>query len=173
LTATGFLPLGCGARALSAGIAATEQCPWRGKLLVGEVHDENAWIMGGVSGHAGLFSTAEELVRFGAAWLAALRSGHWLTRELATRAIERRPSGRGLGGDLKGAKDSSAGTRLGLRTFGHLGFTGCSLWVDPDLELAVCLLTNRVHPTRENEKIREFRPAFHDVVIDALTGTKR
>jgi CubicO group peptidase (beta-lactamase class C family) len=152
-------------------IAATEDCPWRGRVLQGEVHDDNAWAVGGVAGHAGLFAAASDVARLGAAWLAALDGGGWLPPELARRAVERRPLGRGLGWDLKSDQGSSAGTLMGPRTFGHLGFTGCSLWVDPDRELSVALLTNRVHPSRSNEGIRELRPAFHDVLVGALDSS--
>jgi CubicO group peptidase (beta-lactamase class C family) len=149
-------------------VAATEHCPWRGRVLQGEVHDDNAWTMGGVAAHAGLFGTAADVARFGAAWLEALAGSDWLPADLARRASDRRPLGRGLGWDLKSEEGSLAGSRMGPRTFGHLGFTGCSLWVDPDAELSVALSTNRVHPTRDNEAIRELRPAFHDALVAAL-----
>jgi CubicO group peptidase (beta-lactamase class C family) len=151
-----------------ASIAATEDCPWRGRVLVGEVHDDNAWAMGGVAGHAGLFANAGDVARFGSAWLDALDGSDWLPVELASKAVERRPLGRGLGWDLKSVNGSSAGEQMGPRTFGHLGFTGCSLWVDPDAGLSVALLSNRVHPSRDNEAIREFRPAFHDALLSIL-----
>ncbi|MDD5309928.1 MAG: serine hydrolase [Deltaproteobacteria bacterium] len=167
LTPLGLLRTGYGP--LEGQVAATEACPWRGRTLAGEVHDDNAWVMGGVAPHAGLFSTSTDMVRFGAAWLDALESGTWLGRDLAGRAVARRPMGRGLGWDLKGAEGSSAGTRLGTRTFGHLGFTGTSLWVDPDSGVSIALLTNRVHGGRANESIRAFRPAFHDRLMEALS----
>jgi len=151
-------------------IAATEDCPWRGRVLEGEVHDDNAWAMGGVAGHAGLFATATDVARYGLGWLEALDRDGWLPTDLARRAIERRPLGRGLGWDLKSAEGSSAGSLMGPRTFGHLGFTGCSLWIDPDRGLSVALLSNRVHPSRSNEAIRELRPAFHDALVRALDG---
>lgn len=151
-------------------VAATEDCPWRGRVLQGEVHDDNAWAMGGVAGHAGLFATAAAVARLGVAWLEALEGGDWLPPELARLAVSRRPLGRGLGWDLKSEQGSTAGDRMGARSFGHLGFTGCSLWVDPDAAVAVALLTNRVHPTRLNEAIREIRPAFHDALVRALEG---
>ncbi len=152
----------------NSGIAATEDCPWRGRVLVGEVHDDNAWSMGGVSGHAGLFATAGDVAELGWAWLESLRKDGWLSRDLASCAVRGRPGGRGLGWDLVSPESSSAGTRFGSRSFGHLGFTGCSLWVDPDRELSVALNTNRVHFGRENLMIRDFRPAFHDLLLDLL-----
>jgi len=132
------------------------------------VHDDNAWAMGGVAGHAGLFATARDVAGMGAAWLVALEGGEWLPAELASRAIARRPLGRGLGWDLKSEAGSSAGELMGSRTFGHLGFTGCSLWIDPDRGLSVALLTNRVHPSRHGEGIKELRPVFHDALVGAL-----
>jgi CubicO group peptidase (beta-lactamase class C family) len=165
-----FRPIDGDGLAANGQIAATEHCPWRGRVLEGEVHDDNAWAMGGITGHAGLFACASDLARFGMAWLDAVERGRWLSRDLAAKAITRRPLGRGLGWDLKSAEASSAGTRLGPRTFGHLGFTGGSLWVDPDLRLSIALLTNRVHPTRDNTAIRGFRSAFHDLVAKELAG---
>jgi CubicO group peptidase (beta-lactamase class C family) len=150
--------------------AATEDCPWRGRLLRGEVHDDNARAMGGLAGHAGLFAAAADVVRLGAAWLAARRRGGWLPADLALRATTRRPLGRGLGWDFKSPEGSSAGAVFSGGSFGHLGFTGCSLWADPEAGVAVALLTNRVCYGRENDSIRAFRPAFHDAVMDLLGG---
>lgn len=148
--------------------AATERCPWRGRTLLGEVHDENAYAMGGVSGHAGLFGTVEDVGRMANAWQASyFQSDALLDRDL-TREFWRRtdaPSAtRALGFDTPSPEGSQAGRHFGPRTVGHLGFTGTSLWIDPDRALIVVLLTNRVHPTRENEAIRQFRPALHDCV---------
>ncbi len=161
LTSVRFAPAG-------GEVAATEDCPWRGRVLRGEVHDDNAWTMGGLAGHAGLFATAVDVAGFGAAWLESQRTGGWLSLELAARSIVRRPLGMGMGWDLKSPSGSSAGDLMGERTFGHLGFTGCSLWVDPDTGLSVALLTNRVHPSRDNDAIREFRPCFHNLVMKSI-----
>jgi len=153
----------------TAACAATAKCPWRGRELVGEVHDDNARAMGGVAGHAGIFSTAADVARLGAAWLDALAgAGRWVSRRAAEVATLRRPSGRGLGFDLALEEGSSAGALMGHRTFGHLGFTGCSLWVDPEAECAVALLTNRVHVGEDLAAIRAFRPRFHDALMRAL-----
>lgn len=149
-------------------IAATENCPWRGRVLEGEVHDDNAWTMGGISAHAGLFATADDVARLGGCWLRDLEEGRWISRELANLAIQKRPKGRGLGWDIKSRSGSAAGELLGPRTFGHLGFTGCSLWVDPEREISIALCTNRVHFGRENLAIRAFRPAFCNVVASVL-----
>jgi CubicO group peptidase (beta-lactamase class C family) len=152
------------------GIAATEACPWRERVLTGEVHDDNAWAMGGVAGHAGLFATATDLARFGAAWLDLLKRGGPISRQSAVAATTRRPGGRGLGWDFKSETGSMAGTRFGAGSFGHLGYTGCSLWVDPDRALSVALNTNRVHYGRDNEALRRVRPEFHDLLIESLEG---
>jgi len=150
---------------LCSRIAATEVCSWRAKTLVGEVHDDNAWTMGGVAGHAGLFGTARDVAQFGAAWLETINSGDWLSTDLALRAVSQRQLGRGLGWDMVTPGGSSAGSLIADRAFGHLGFTGCSLWVDPDASISIALLTNRVHPSRDNNAIRAFRPRFHDKVM--------
>jgi serine-type D-Ala-D-Ala carboxypeptidase len=167
LSGVRFRPLGQVAPE-APGVAPTEACPWRDKVLAGEVHDDNAWAMGGVAGHAGLFASASDIAKLGLAWLAALAGRGWLPEDLALRAVTRRPLGRGLGWDLKSPEGSSCGARLSADTFGHLGFTGGSIWCDPRRRLAIVLLTNRVHFGRENQKIRSFRPVFHDTVVDAL-----
>jgi CubicO group peptidase (beta-lactamase class C family) len=159
-----FMPVGEGPGP-APGVAATEDCPWRGRVLVGEAHDDNAWTMGGEEGHAGLFATARDVAGLGVAWLRALKGEGWLPRGLAARAVARRPSGRGLGWDIRAASGSAAGDLMGPRTFGHLGFTGCSLWVDPDAGVSVSLLTNRVHPTRAGAGIMEIRRRFHDAAF--------
>jgi CubicO group peptidase (beta-lactamase class C family) len=141
----------------------------------GAVNDDNAWAMGGAAGHAGLFSTALDVAALGQAWLDALRGRRSIVPADAAAAFARRDptpgSTRALGWDTPSAQGSSLGTRLGRGrrgAIGHLGFTGTSLWIDVDAEVVAALLTNRVHPTRENERIRAFRPRFHDAVADAL-----
>lgn len=169
LTSTTFRGIDGSEPLQESGIAPTEHCPWRRRVLEGEVHDDNAWTMGGVSGHAGLFSTARDMTTLGATWLRCLRGeDSWLPRDLAVVATTRRPLGRGLGFDFKSGERPAAGDRMGRRSFGHLGFTGCSLWVDPERELAVTLLTNRIHLGRENHRIRELRPRFHDLIAAAI-----
>jgi len=156
-------------------IAPTEVDPWRGRLVHGEVHDENAFAMGGVAPHAGLFSTAGDLARFAQMLLnGGVLGGRRVvsreTVELFTRRDGNVPgSDRALGWDTKSAEGSSAGTLMSPRTFGHTGFTGTSIWIDPERKLYAILLTNRVHPTRENNLIREARPAVADAVVRALT----
>lgn len=166
----------CPPPSLRERIAPTELDSWRGRFLRGEVHDENTWAMGGSAPHAGLFGTAGDLARFARLFLAGgtLERGdgrRLLSREtieLFTRRAGVPDSDRALGWDTKSAQGSSAGTLLSPRSFGHTGFTGTSLWIDPERGLFLILLTNRVHPTRDNPLIREVRPAVADAVARAL-----
>jgi CubicO group peptidase (beta-lactamase class C family) len=156
----------------TVGIAATELHPWRGRVLRGEVHDENAYVLGGVAGHAGLFGTAEAVSAVTGEWAAAwngrgrLLDGV-LAREFTTRQAQTPGSSWGLGWDTP-SPPSSSGSRLSPRAFGHLGYTGTSIWIDPDVQLEVILLSNRVHPSRENTAIQQFRPMIHDVIYKEL-----
>lgn len=149
-------------------IAPTEQDEWRNRLLCGEVHDQNAAAMGGVSGHAGLFGTADSVLAVSGAWLCgyhgreSILNGE-LVRQFTTRQESAPGASWALGWDTPSAP-SSAGSRFSGQSFGHLGYTGTSLWVDPLCELEVVLLSNRVHPSRRNEKIKIFRPYIHDLV---------
>ncbi|HWN42439.1 MAG TPA: serine hydrolase domain-containing protein [Thermoanaerobaculia bacterium] len=156
-------------------IAPTEFDPWRGRLVHGEVHDENALAMGGIAPHAGLFSTAGDLSRFAQMMLNGGIGGVVSpeTIELFTRKAGIPESDRALGWDTKSAEGSSAGTLLSSSSFGHTGFTGTSMWIDPERQIYLILLTNRVHPTRENNLIREARPAVADAVVRALSPAKR
>ena len=172
-------PLGLGARYRgvgaswqSASIAPTERCPWRGRVVQGEVHDENAFALGGVCGHAGIFGTARDVLTLGARALDCLAGdATWFAPDRMAWMIAPRPGGaHRLGWDARGEGAPSSGSRMGPRTFGHLGFTGTSLWCDPDAGVAIALVTNRVHPTRDNVGIRALRPAVHDAVMDAARG---
>jgi CubicO group peptidase (beta-lactamase class C family) len=149
--------------------APTEVDPWRGRLLVGEVHDENCWALGGAAGHAGLFGTAAAVGAFARAVLRTLGGEPILARPATMREfITRTPipgSSRALGWDTM-LPTSSCGTRLSPSSIGHTGFTGTSLWIDWERDLYVVLLTNRVHPTRQNEAIRQVRPRVHDSVVE-------
>ena len=154
-------------------IAPTEvDTEFRKRLIHGEVHDENAWVMGKVAPHAGLFSTARDLATF---CQFLLNGGMYDHRRLLRRSTvqsftkkQKIPrSTRAIGWDTP-SKRSSGGRYLSRRAFGHTGFTGASIWIDPAKDLFVVLLTNRVHPTRENNQIRQLRPAVHDAVIRAL-----
>jgi len=150
--------------------AATERCPWRGRTLIGEVHDDNTYAMGGVSGQAGLFGTVQDVAAMAGVWLSSfLRDGGFFESGLVQefwRKSALPDSTRALGFDTPSPHASQAGGRFGPRTVGHLGFTGTSLWIDPDRELIAVLLTNRVHPTRRNETIKQFRPALHERVAE-------
>jgi CubicO group peptidase (beta-lactamase class C family) len=155
-------------------IAPTEQDPWRGRLLVGEVHDENAHALGGIAGHAGLFGTAAAVGDYARHLLQILdgRTGAFRLETLQAFIARRADipgSSRALGWDTM-LPTSSCGTRMSPRAFGHTGFTGTSLWIDPDRGVYVVLLTNRVHPTRENDAMKLIRPALHDAVIEDLRG---
>jgi CubicO group peptidase (beta-lactamase class C family) len=152
--------------------APTEFDVWRNRLLVGEVHDENAGALDGVAAHAGLFGTAPAVGRFAQAVLQELTVDRGTTtalplmRQFATRTGVP-GSSRALGWDTM-LVTSSCGSRLSSKAIGHVGFTGTSLWIDPEQDVYVVLLTNRVHPTRSNEAIRSIRPKVHDAVIEDL-----
>jgi len=157
--------------ALRARVAPTEQCAYRGYLVRGEVHDENCHAFGGVAGHAGLFGTARAVLQFGIAVLTALEGrSSWLDQALIRWALAPRGPGYVVGWDSKSPEGSSAGTLFSERSFGQLGFTGTSIWCDPTRRLCGVLLSNRVHPTRENLAIRGFRPHFYDALV-ALAGS--
>ncbi|MCZ6489735.1 MAG: serine hydrolase [Acidobacteria bacterium] len=160
-------------------IAPTElEESFRNRLIRGEVQDENAWVMGGVAGHAGLFGTVGDMASFCRMMLQEGKTnGSQLVQAATIREFTQavhvaegamqEASGRGLGWD-KPSEPSSSGRYFSRRSYGHLGFTGTSLWIDPQKALFVILLTNRVHPSRSNEAIRQVRPAVHDAVVEAL-----
>jgi beta-glucosidase-like glycosyl hydrolase/CubicO group peptidase (beta-lactamase class C family) len=160
-------------RRLREDIAPTERdSAYRKRLLWGEVHDENAWAMGGVAGHAGLFSTAPDIAAFAQMILNGGIYGHdrllsKATIQQFTKRITVGDSARTLGWDVP-TEPSSSGRYFSAASFGHTGFTGTSLWIDPERDLFVILLTNRIHPTRANEKIRQVRPRLHDAIFEAL-----
>lgn len=141
-------------------VAATERCPWRGGVLQGQVHDDNCWTMGGYAGHAGAFSTVPDLLHYSRRLLKGFLSDR-VMRAFWGRAPLPVGCTRTLGWDTPTGAQSTTGPDFSPRSVGHLGFTGTSLWIDPDHRLAVALLTNRVHPTRDNSKIQDFRRAFH------------
>ncbi len=148
-----------------APVAATEDCGWRGRLLQGEVHDENAFVMDGVAGHAGLFGTAGDVARYARAWLelGAPFASPELLRLACSEQVRGEAAGRrGLGWQLYGGRaDASA--------YGHTGFTGTSLYIDPEGGWFAVLLTNRVHPSRAcGETIQQLRASFHSVLAESL-----
>jgi len=142
---------------------------FRKRIIQGEVQDENAFVLGGVAGHAGLFSTAEDLARFAH---AMLQGGRPILRpETVTLFTRREPAPRGtsraLGWDTPSAP-SQSGNHFSPASFGHLGYTGTSLWIDPDRRLSITLLTNRTWPDCSNQAIKQVRPNFHDAVVEAI-----
>jgi CubicO group peptidase (beta-lactamase class C family) len=171
--------------ALLPRIAPTEEDPWRGHLVRGEVHDENAFALGGVAPHAGLFGTAPDLAHLAQMLLdggvfGGKRIVSRATVQLFTERAGIPGSSRALGWDTAADESgqrssvpgqpgySSAGSLLSPRSFGHTGFTGTSMWMDPERGLYVILLTNRVHPTRDNEQIRGVRAQVADAVVRSL-----
>jgi CubicO group peptidase (beta-lactamase class C family) len=160
-----------------ASIASTEDDPWRGRILRGEVHDENAYALGGIAGHAGMFGTAAAVMMVADAWLNGyFGRSHFFHRELIHRFVSRDShtpgSSRALGWDTP-SPPSSSGQYFSSESFGHLGFTGTSLWIDPCVELEVVLLSNRVHPSRQDTRIQAFRPLIHDVVYETIVKANR
>jgi len=154
-------------------IAPTENCPWRKRILCGEVHDDNAYAMGGVAGHAGLFSSARDIHTL------MVRLNHCfhgkdnflpqsLVQEFLTKDQTIKDSTHALGWDTPSLEKSASGSYFSPRSVGHLGFTGTSIWWDLEKSCHIILLTNRVHPSRQNEKIRDFRPYIHDLIMKAL-----
>jgi CubicO group peptidase (beta-lactamase class C family) len=170
LASTGFCP----PPAARASIPPTEEdASLRHRRIQGEVQDEHAWLLKGAGGHAGLFSNVPDLLCLADEILeAASNSGKArlfdaATVELFSRRQGPEGSSRALGWDTP-SESSSAGRHFSARSIGHLGFSGCSLWIDLDAGVAVALLTNRTWPDRQNQLIREVRPAFHNAVREAL-----
>lgn len=162
------------ARRHGGDVAPTEIDGWRGRLLCGEVHDDNAASLGGVAGHAGLFGTAEAVLAVTGAWIQAYHRRSTLLNSALVVEFTRRQmavpgSSWALGWDTP-SPPSSAGRFLPEVSFGHLGYTGTSIWVDPIHELEMVLLSNRVHPTRMNERIKAFRPLLHELVYREYIG---
>jgi len=156
--------------------AATERCPWRNILLEGMVHDDNAYAVGGIEGHAGLFGTAGDILILLSELMTVYRGNpstgvfdiDWV--RLFFKRKER--EGRALGFDAPSSVDSSCGRYFSERTVGHLGFTGTSFWMDLDGGVIVVLLTNRIHPSRDNDRIKAFRPILHDAVMENVSDRK-
>jgi serine-type D-Ala-D-Ala carboxypeptidase len=153
-------------------IAPTENDPtWRKRRAWGEVHDENACGLGGIAGHAGLFAHAHDVAHFGQAWLTnpeVFGIDATLAADAKRQHAETDGARRGLGFALKAYQDAAAGDLFNPNTYGHTGFTGTSLWIDPDNDLVVACLTNRVYPGREKPGIHDFRRALHDLLATSL-----
>ncbi|MCK4753902.1 MAG: serine hydrolase, partial [Calditrichia bacterium] len=155
-------------------IVPTEISEWHKKLVHGFVHDENTYVMGGISGHAGLFSTVQDLSVFCQMYLN--RGLYDNKRILKTETIELfttrqnliEGSTRALGWDTRSEQNSMAGDFMSMRAFGHSGFTGTTIWIDPENQVFVVLLSNRVYPTRENRKISRVRPIVHNYVMKTI-----
>ncbi|MEM2850085.1 MAG: serine hydrolase, partial [Candidatus Bathyarchaeia archaeon] len=167
MSETTFKPTGF----LKAKAVATEDCPWRGRVLVGEVHDENAYALGGVAGHAGLFSTAYDLAIFSQmmlnnGWYGSVRV---LRKETVENAVKTWA--------VDGSKRFGLGWAKPIEwpfpqdSYGHTGFTGTSIWINPRLELFTVLLTNRIHPSRNNPaclRISDVRATLHKMIAEAV-----
>ena len=175
LAATGFRPAAQERpEAARQGLAATENCPWRGRILWGEVHDPNAAAMGGVAGHAGLFAPADDVLRFGWTVLEAWHGrSDALPRETLREFLRRQdlPPGSdwALGWDTPTEGASSAGRHFAPQSVGHLGFTGTSLWIDLEAECVIVMLTNRIHLVAKRSRFG-LRPLIHDLVREAFAS---
>jgi len=158
--------------ALRERIAPTEIDPWRGRLLQGEVHDENAALLGGVAAHAGLFGAVGSIGEFARIVLATFRGDTPLGTPALMRTFAARShvaaSSRALGWDTM-LPTSSCGTLMSPTAIGHTGFTGTSVWIDHERDVYVALLTNRVHPTRANQALPALRPLLHDAVMKEIS----
>ena len=173
MTATGFCPAMADRRVIPP---TEEDTTFRHRRIQGEVQDENAWVLKGVAGHAGLFSNVRDLLRFAGAVLGAgggngpAQKPHLFERRVVERFAQKQgPAGssQALGWDTP-SEVSSSGKHFSAHTIGHLGYSGCSVWIDLDSSIGVVLLTNRTWPDRKSQLIREVRPAFHDAVRKAL-----
>jgi len=163
-----------GSKPLKANFAATERCPWRKVLLEGVVHDDNAYSVGGIEGHAGLFGTAEDVYGLLSILLFVFHgrlANHLFEEELLQTFFQRQDNtGRTLGFDTPPLTGSSCGRYFSQESVGHLGFTGTSFWVDLVRRVMVILLTNRIHPSRDNNKIKAFRPKLHDTIMQGISN---
>ncbi|WP_163335932.1 serine hydrolase [Desulfopila sp. IMCC35008] len=152
--------------------AATEICPWTNRLLCGEVHDDNCRTMGGVAGHAGLFGTVVGTLKLSEYFCSLYRgtADYSLVSQKTIREVTRRRKGTNwsCGFDTPSKLYSSSGKYFGGRSIGHLGFTGTSFWCDLERGISIVLLTNRVCPTRKDERIKRYRPKIHDAIMKKI-----
>lgn len=157
---------------VNLNFAATEQCPWRKTLLTGHVHDDNAYVVGGIDGHAGLFGSAGNIYVLLTALQTALKGQHnnkVFEKKILHQFFQRNDTTkRTLGFDTPAASGSSCGRYFSKTSVGHLGFTGTSFWMDLEQGIIVILLTNRIHPSRENDSIKYFRPILHDTIMENI-----
>jgi CubicO group peptidase (beta-lactamase class C family) len=162
LTLTGYRP------ATPENVAPTEYCQWRGRRVCGEVHDENAAFLGGVSGHAGLFSTAQDVAALGQSFLDQTLLQPATIAEMTRLQAEYEDTRRGLGFALWSADPAASSNPFSPSAYGHTGFTGTTLWVDPERALVVAFLTNEVYHGRQDRKIAALRVATHRAVVAAI-----
>lgn len=154
--------------------APTEDCPWRERVVRGEVHDPNAYALGGVAGHAGLFSTAKDINLFVTEYMKCFHGKSTLIPKDTVRLFLQLDKPRKseddfvLGWNRPSLMNSSAGIHFSPKSIGHLGYTGSSIWIDIERDFWVILLTNRVHPSTMNEKIKRFRPMIHNLIFDEV-----
>ncbi len=170
-----FFPMVESKKCLEKIFVSCEDCLWRQRVICGEVSDENCFVLGGAAGHAGLFGDI-----LGVTGLVSHLLNQWQGREehpgytnddlkqFITRQQDEQKGTWALGFDTPSSSGSSGGKLISPNSIGHLGFTGTSFWIDPVRDAAVVLLTNRVHPSRDNDKIKQFRPRFHDVIWKIL-----
>lgn len=158
-----------------ANFAPTEHCPWRKKVVQGEVHDQNCYAMGGVAGHAGLFTTTTDINKFIEAFLKSYYHGSdFLSKETVERflpfhnKLTECNSTWLLGWDRPSHFNSQAGEHFSPQSIGHLGYTGCSMWIDLEKHFYIVLLTNRIHPTTTDERIKSFRPMIYNMIFEEL-----
>jgi CubicO group peptidase (beta-lactamase class C family) len=150
----------------SDSVPPTEICAWRGRRVQGEVHDENTAALGGAAGHAGLFGTASDAALIGQLYLD--EGGGFISPRLAHEAVRQHIGDRGLGWQMRSPEGSSSGQFFSPNSYGHTGFVGNSLWVDPERQLVAVLLTNNIFYGRQDRLIFGFRVRFHDTLITAL-----
>jgi CubicO group peptidase (beta-lactamase class C family) len=153
--------------------APTEDCPWRERVIHGEVHDQNAYALGGVAGHAGLFSTAQDLYRFVLELTNCYKGkSDWIPQNTMHQFFNfENCRGQGIfigGWDTPSSRNSASGRYFSKRSIGHLAYTGCSIWIDLEKDFSIVLLTNRIHPSTTNEKIKAFRPQIHDLIYKTI-----
>lgn len=149
-------------------VAPTEFCQWRKRRILGEVHDENAWRLGGVSGHAGMFSNAGEVAAFGQSFLDASLLQLETIVEMTRLQAEFNAIRRGIGFALWSPDPEASSNPFSLRTYGHTGFTGTCLWIDPERDLVVALLTNDVYGGREGRGIADLRVRVHHAIVESV-----
>lgn len=165
---TRFLPVSASRPPETGNIAPTEFCKWRGRRITGEVHDESAWRLGGIAGHAGLFSTASDVASFGQSYLDARLLRRDTIAEMTRLQAEYGMVRRGLGFSLWSPDPEASSNPFSQATYGHTGFTGTCLWIDPTRSLVVALLTNDVYGGREGRGIAGLRVQVHQAIVESV-----